>query len=99
YYLMFRSDERKVIGVDYDADKIEIANNSYSKNAQINFIAADLRELEPENANAIFLNDVLHYLPAEDHLIVLKKCLDGLNDGGVLIVRDGVVDLKDRHKK
>ncbi|WP_027419519.1 trifunctional MMPL family transporter/lysophospholipid acyltransferase/class I SAM-dependent methyltransferase [Crocinitomix catalasitica] len=99
YYLMFRSDDRKVIGVDYDADKIEIANNSYSKNDQIDFIAADLRDLHPENASAIFLNDVLHYLPAEDHKSVLKNCLKGLNEGGVLIVRDGVKDLENRHKK
>ena len=99
YYLQNRANEREVVGVDYDADKIEIANNCYSKNDKINFEATDIRKLEIENASAVFLNDVVHYLPEEDHEPLLQKCLDGINNGGVLIVRDGVTDLGDRHKK
>ena len=99
YFLHFRSKEREIVGVDYDEDKIEIAENCYSKNEHIQFMAADLREIEINNADAIFLNDVLHYFPAEEQEAMLKKCVDGLSPGGVLIVRDGVTDLQNRHKK
>lgn len=99
YYLQNRANEREIIGVDYDADKIEIANNCYSKNDKINFESADIRDLEIRDASAVFLNDVVHYLPEEDHEPLLQKCLDGINKGGVLIVRDGITDLEDRHKK
>lgn len=99
YYLQMRSADRELIGVDYDADKIEIANNCYPKNEKINFVAADVRQTEIENVDAVFLNDVLHYLPGEDHEKVLLKCIDGLNKNGVLIVRDGVTDMENRHKK
>ncbi len=99
YYLQNRANDREILGVDYDEDKIEIANNCYSKNDRINFVAKDIRKLEISNAAAVFLNDVVHYLPAEDHEPLLQKCLDGIEDGGVLIVRDGVTDLGDRHKK
>lgn len=99
YFLYYRSKKRTIIGIDYDEDKIEIAENCYAKNDQINFESADLRDVIIENADAIFLNDVLHYFPASEQEPILKKCSDGLSPNGVLIIRDGVIDLQNRHKK
>lgn len=99
YYLHYRSEERDLVGIDYDEDKIEIANNGYLMNEHISFEAGDIRQIEYENASAIFLNDVVHYLPEEDHEKILEKCLDGLLPGGTLLIRDGVTDMDKRHKK
>ena len=99
YFLYFRSEERELIGIDYDEDKINIAENCYSKNDRVNFYAGDIRTIDFEMADAIFINDVLHYLPGEDHEKMLDKCLAHLNPDGSLIIRDGVTDLENRHKK
>jgi 1-acyl-sn-glycerol-3-phosphate acyltransferase len=99
YYLYFRSNARTIFGIDYDEDKIEIAENCYAKNEQIHFQPADLRNVDIVDADAIFLNDVLHYFPEAEQEPFLKKCVNGLNPKGILIIRDGVVDLHSRHKK
>jgi hypothetical protein len=44
------------------------------------------------------ISDVLHYLPADVQETLLERCLDALNPGGMLIVREGNADLKKRHK-
>lgn len=99
YFLYFCSEDRQLIGMDYDEEKINIANNCYSKNDHLEFVSGDIRDLSIENASAIFINDVMHYLPAEDHEKMLHKCLNNLHPEGVLLIRDGVTDLNNRHKR
>ncbi len=98
YYLKLRRPQQNIIAYDFDGEKIEIANSHYLKDEKISFAQADVRELEMENASAIFINDVLHYMPEKDQLNVLEKSADALLPGGKLFIRDGISDMQEKHK-
>ena len=98
YMLHFASAQREFTGVDYDEDKIEMANNCFSKNSQINFMFADVLNFSFEKYDAITMLDILHYMQPGDQKLVIEKCIRHLNPGGTIIIRDGNKDLKQRHK-
>jgi 1-acyl-sn-glycerol-3-phosphate acyltransferase len=98
YMLHWAAPERQITGVDYDEEKIETAQNNFLRDERINFEYADVTQYELEACDGIIISDVLHYLLPEQQENLLKKCLLALNDGGSLIVRDGVSELKERHK-
>ncbi len=96
-YLSARSANREVIGIDYDEEKIQVAANHYLVNDSLRFETGDLRVFEPKPAAAIFLNDVLHYMPEDEQLAVLDICAHALLPNGTLIIRDGLRDLEGKH--
>lgn len=98
YMLHFVSEERNIIGIDYDCEKIEVANNCISKNEYVNFECADITQFNFEPADVFLLSDVLHYLPTEDQKKVITRCIQNLNDSGMIIIRDANTNLKERHK-
>ncbi|HXS35124.1 MAG TPA: 1-acyl-sn-glycerol-3-phosphate acyltransferase [Flavipsychrobacter sp.] len=98
YMLHWASAEREFIGVDYDEDKIETAQNNFLRDEHIRFEHADITNYNLEKCDGIILSDVLHYLLPEEQEKLLDKCIAALNDDGILIIRDGVFELKDRHK-
>jgi 1-acyl-sn-glycerol-3-phosphate acyltransferase len=98
FYLHYCNPERMVKGVDYDDDKISIAENSYNKTEQLSFCVADVMSLDLARQEVIFLNDVLHYLSQEKQLSLLQKCERALTDDGILFIRDGVTDQQEKHR-
>ena len=97
YMLQLLSDERTIEGIDYDAEKIQVANECFLNNEKINFVAADATN-HPLTASDVFLiSDMLHYIPTGQQHQLIRNCLDKLNDGGMLIIRDGDSDLEERH--
>lgn len=98
YMLQFLSSERIITGVDYDEEKIDIAQNGYLKSDRLNFICADVASFTLQTYDVIILSDVLHYLSSAQQNDLLKRCFRALQPGGRLIVRDGDADLKQRHK-
>ena len=98
YMLSFTSDKREVIGIDYDEEKIEVAKNGVLKTSQLDFFHSDVLEYPYEKSDAFVISDVLHYLKEESQAILIRKCLDNLNDGGILVIRDGNSELEERHK-
>jgi 2-polyprenyl-3-methyl-5-hydroxy-6-metoxy-1,4-benzoquinol methylase len=97
YMLTFRSDTRTITGIDYDKDKIEVANHNFSKNKQLNFISADASEIEFNHSDIFILSDVLHYLPKEKQNKILLQCIRKLNDNGKIIIRDGDSKKEKKH--
>lgn len=98
YMLHFLSPERTVLGVDYDEDKIATAQHCYIRNEHVRFEAADITQYNLPNQDAFVILDVLHYLQPEAQEKLLRQCLQKLNPGGVIVVRDGDADLTERHK-
>lgn len=98
YMLSFTSEKRSILGIDYDSDKIELAGNCISKNDRIRFVAADAVSYAYENADVFLLSDVLHYIPEEKQDSLMKQCINHLNPGGCIIVRDADRDLHKRHR-
>ncbi|HLO60374.1 MAG TPA: 1-acyl-sn-glycerol-3-phosphate acyltransferase [Bacteroidales bacterium] len=98
YMLSFVSPDRKILAIDYDTDKVELANNCISKSENICFVAADASEYDLPHSDIFILSDVLHYLPEEKQDMLLKRCMDRLNDGGRVIIRDADRDQQKRHR-
>lgn len=98
YMLNFMSGERVVTGIDYDEEKIDTANNCFSRNSNINFETGDAVHYEMGNYDAIIMADILHYLQPDEQKLVIEKCIRHLNPGGSIIIRDGDSDLEERHK-
>jgi 1-acyl-sn-glycerol-3-phosphate acyltransferase len=97
YMLSFTSEKRKILGVDYDNDKIRLASNCISKNERINFVAADAVTYNYPDADVFLLSDVLHYIPEEKQEELLTNCINHLKPEGIIMIRDADKDLKKRH--
>jgi 1-acyl-sn-glycerol-3-phosphate acyltransferase len=65
---------------------------------KINFECADLTDYNLEKCEGIIISDVLHYLVPDMQRSLLNKAFEALNNDGILIIRDGVEDLKKRHE-
>lgn len=99
FYLHYKNRERKITAVDYDEEKINIAANSYGKTDGLSFEHGDIEHYNiPPAQDAIFLFDVLHYMPENVQENVLRRCYEALNTDGLLLIRDGITDLGHRHE-
>lgn len=99
YMLSFLSEEREILGIDYDEDKIATAEHAYSKTENLHFVAADIMDYEFQNQDAFVLMDVIHYLEPAAQEQLLQKCIDHLNPDGIILLRDGVTDIGKQHKR
>ncbi len=97
YMLSFMSEERIVIGTDYDEEKITVANNCFSKTKNLTFFTADATEFNFAKSDAFVLSDILHYLPKEEQEKLIIKCSNSLNQGGMILLRDADASLQNRH--
>ncbi len=98
YMLQFLAPERSITGLDYDEDKIATARHAYLRNDKLEFVHADVTQYTFDRHNAFIISDVLHYLQPQEQEQLLKQCLQQLEPGGVIIVRDGDADLGKRHE-
>jgi 1-acyl-sn-glycerol-3-phosphate acyltransferase len=98
YLLHFTSKDRQITGVDFDLEKITVAQHGYSRGDQLHFQWADITSYDIKKFDTIIINDVLHYLQPDQQESLLKKCFEGLNPGGLLLIREGDRDLKQKQK-
>lgn len=83
---------------DYDEDKIALAKNCYAVSPNHTYKLEDIVSSEFEESDVFIINDVLHYLTANERENVLSKCLAKLKDGGKIIVRDADKSQESTHK-
>lgn len=92
------SQKRKIIGVDFDAEKIGVANNSAIKRPGLCFVEADVTAFQLEQADVFLIIDTLHYFARDKQVALIKNCIKHLNPNGKIIIRDANIDLKEKHK-
>jgi SAM-dependent methyltransferase len=97
YMLGYTSPQREITGIDYDENKIAVGVNGFSKPKNVSFIHANALEYEFENADAVLISDLLHYLQPDEQVLLLEKCIRGTNEKGIIVIRDGIKDLGKRH--
>lgn len=73
-------------GFDWDAGKVEIANQAAGEAAT--YEVGDLTTHPLDNVDTILCIDVLHYLPIAEQDALLGRAFAALRPGGRLIVRD-----------
>jgi 1-acyl-sn-glycerol-3-phosphate acyltransferase len=98
YMLAMLSDRRRILGIDYDEEKIAVARHSFLQSGRTRFEAADALDYELPSADVFILNDVLHYLPFEGQDELLARCFSRVAPGGMVIVRDGDSSEQERHR-
>lgn len=98
YMLYFANTNRRIVGIDYDEEKIAVAAHIHDRNEHVSFRCSDITTAQLPQAEAFVLNDVLHYMPKADQQQVLAQCLKQLLPGGICIIREANAKLKDRHK-
>ncbi len=98
YLLHFASKEREFTGIDNDEEKVEMANNCFSKDNKINFIFADILEFPLDNYDAIIMADALAGVHQADQKLIIEKCISHLNPEGRLIIRTDNKDLNSKEK-
>ena len=92
------SKQREILGVDYDDEKIQIAQNCLSRSEKLNFVCADVTAYNFEKADAFIINDVLHYFSTEKQIQLVETCIKQLNPNGVLIIRDADASMQKQHR-
>lgn len=92
YMLKLISSERKIFGVDYDEDKIKVAQNCFLKDNNIQFDFADALNYNLPESDVFVMNDILHYMNWNDQKVLIKKCVAQLKPEGIIIIRDGNID-------
>jgi 2-polyprenyl-3-methyl-5-hydroxy-6-metoxy-1,4-benzoquinol methylase len=97
-FLHYFDPSREIIGMDYDEEKIAVADNCVKKSANLSFDSADIREWDMPEADIYFFNDVIHYLRPEEQLELLKKVNTKLGANGIIVIRDGIIEFRDRLK-
>lgn len=88
YMLSLISEERNILGIDYDEDKIAVAQHGWLRNNHIRFEHADALNCALSESDVFILNDVLHYISYENQRSLLKRCAALLRPQGIMIVRD-----------
>ncbi|MFA8451727.1 MAG: MMPL family transporter [Bacteroidales bacterium] len=97
YMLKYLKPKREILGMDYDGDKVRIANENLLKPEGVEFRYADLKNTELPAADCFIFSDVLHYLPAKDRESILFNAYQNLYAGGSIIIRDSDTSEKQEH--
>ncbi len=92
--LALTSPGRTIVGVDYDEEKIMMAQNAFFDRPSVSFIFMDIAKEELPEGNVYIFSDVLHYLPESIQRAIVEACLRRLPAEGMIIIRDADTDLK-----
>ena len=85
-----KSRRRRVVGVDYDPDKVRVSQAAARALGNLEFFAGDVRTFDLPAADVVLLVDLLHYWPPETQRQIIGRAAAALADGGVLILRDAI---------
>ena len=69
---------------------LDRARTLHGDDVRIEWVQADLRDVEIENACAVVMNYTLQFVPSADRLALLTRIREGLDPSGVLIVSEKV---------
>ena len=97
YMLSFLSEGRRITGLDYDREKIDVATHCPAKNERLDFICGNALETTFPKSKAFILADVLHYFPEEEQEKLIIRCIENLETGGTLIIRDADREMGNKH--
>lgn len=89
YMLSLLSEEREILGLDYDEDKIAVAQHGWLHNERLRFEHGNALQYPLPESDVFILNDMLHYMSYEHQRVLLLKCAALLRPQGMMIIRDG----------
>ena len=93
----------RVVAVDSSSAMVERCREVIAEDdrqngpeTQVDVAEQDIREVHFENASMVVLNYTLQFIDLADRDALLSRIYDGMNDGGLLVLSEKVVD-EDAH--
>jgi len=83
-----RHDSGTTLGVDWDSNKIQLAQRVLEDYEAASFITKELPNSALPKAQVVILADILHYMSQGDRDTTLEQALDAVEPGGQLFLRD-----------
>jgi 1-acyl-sn-glycerol-3-phosphate acyltransferase len=99
HWLAYGTDQRTFLSVDYDENKIRIAQRTAPQHRRIKFELRDILDWQYPPCDTILLLDVLHYWTPEKQQLILNKARAALREGGRLILRDAARQESAQHRR
>jgi 1-acyl-sn-glycerol-3-phosphate acyltransferase len=99
HWLAHTTDQRTFLGVDYDENKIRVAQRTAPRHQRIKFESHDILNWEFPPCDTVLLLDVLHYWTPEKQELILRKACRALRPGGRLILRDAARAERAEHRR
>jgi 2-polyprenyl-3-methyl-5-hydroxy-6-metoxy-1,4-benzoquinol methylase len=87
-YLSLDSPHRMVVANDPAAPRIAAARRTVGSRRNIEFHAADLREIDQADFDGASVFDVLHHVPYDEQQSLIDELYRRLKPGAVLIIRE-----------
>jgi predicted exporter/SAM-dependent methyltransferase len=88
HWLASHGPDRTLLGADFDAGKVRVAQQSARGESRLRFEERDLFTWDFPACDAVLLLDVLHYWQPDKQRQLLVKARQSLRPGGKLILRD-----------
>jgi 2-polyprenyl-3-methyl-5-hydroxy-6-metoxy-1,4-benzoquinol methylase len=88
YMLHFLDSTRTITGIDIDEEKVNVANNCYSKNRQLNFERGDMLTYNYQPSDVFVIENIPLGLDKSIWSRFLKLLSENLNPGGIIILND-----------
>lgn len=101
YMLALLAPEREIIAIDYDEEKIALAQHSFQRRnmeQRLRFVHADALSFQVPSSDVFILSDILHYLIFEEQTELIGRCVKELQEGGMIVIRDSNAEQTDAHK-
>jgi uncharacterized protein len=99
HWLAQFTDGRNFLGLDYDENKIRVAQRTAPESLRIKFATGDILNCDYPPCDTILLLDVLHYWTPEKQQLILNKARQALRPDGRLILRDAARAENDAHRR
>ena len=94
-----RAADCRIVAVDNAPAMIERARNIVRDECRrqpdgpaIELVEADILDTAISNASMVVLNYTLQFLPVAERDTMIRRIFDGLNDGGLLVLSEKVID-------
>ena len=92
YMLYFIATDRTITGLDKNEEKVDVANNCYSKTDGLNFIQTDVLEYNYQLSDAFVVNDILNSMNAGERMMLLKNLAANLSPQGQIVIKTSAQD-------
>ena len=95
-FLALKSPDRRVLGIDLNQARIEVAKRSSKGHPEVSFQLGDVQDFQGIPFDAVVMTDVLHHIDEDNVRVLLRIIRSCLSDHGTLVVLD--VDRSPRRK-
>jgi 2-polyprenyl-3-methyl-5-hydroxy-6-metoxy-1,4-benzoquinol methylase len=87
-FLALKSPNRRVLGIDLNRERIEVAKRSSKGHPEVSFQLGDVRDFQGIPFDTVVMTDVLHHISDDKVRVLLRIIHSCLSDNGILVVLD-----------